>query len=714
MHSFRDLSPLLNPNAIAVVGASERHGSAGRLVLENLRRLAYRGTVYAVHPRYDAVLGFPCFPDLGSLPGPVDSVAVLLGADKALPTLKLAAEIGARAAWVLASGFGEGGPEGKARQAELERFAEETGLMVCGPNCIGVANLVDKVAMYSVALSPATQSGHVSAVVQSGAVCLGLANAARFGFRYLISSGNEAVLDSGDFIGYLAHDPNTRVIIAFLEGIRRPDKFTDAARAAADGGKPVLLVKVGRSDVAQQVVQAHTGSLAGSDAVFDAVCDRLGVIRLDTLDELVEAAELFLKCPLPKGKGIGLLSLSGGQLGLVADLAQDLDLTFPPFSQQAQQALGEILPPYSTIANPLDAWGSGDLEKSYPACVDTVAKDDNVHLVAMTRDTPPGVAHREVEQSLAVADAAVQAARETGKPVLMFSNLSTGFQTEVARKLAEGDVPYLQGTRETLRAMQAFVRYASFCRHQGQGATAGCLSPVDLSDWRIKLQAVEGTLSEIEGRRLLAAYGILGPREAVVTTVNACVKAAEHIGYPVVLKIHSADIQHKTDIGGVRVGLEDRSALLTAYREVMDAATRYRPDARLEGVLIQQMMPADAVDVILGVLRDPYFGPVVVFGSGGILVELLKDSTLRLPPLTGAEALDMVHATRVAALLQGFRGKPPVDVDGLVDAIVRISQLAVDLGDIVAALDINPLMVLPKGQGVCAVDALVEIKSEQP
>jgi acyl-CoA synthetase (NDP forming) len=710
MRAFRDLSPLLNPNAIAVVGASERHGSAGRLVLENLRHLDYGGTVYAVHPRYREVLGYPCYPDLGSLPGPVDSIAVLLGAEKVLPTLDSVTEIGARAAWVLASGFAEAGPEGEARQAELTRFAEETGLLVCGPNCIGVANLVDKVAMYSVALSPATQSGHVSAVVQSGAVCLGLANAARFGFRYLISSGNEAVLDSGDFVGYLAQDPGTRVIIAFLEGIRKPDKFTTAARAAVDAGKPVLLVKVGRSDVAQQAVQAHTGSLAGSDAVFDAVCDRLGVSRLDTLDELVEAAQLFLECPLPKGEGVGLLSLSGGQLGLIADLAHDLDLNFPSFSQQTIEALGEVLPPYSTITNPLDAWGSGDLEKSYPACVDTVAKDDNVHLVAMTRDTPPEVALREIEQSLAVADAAVRAARETGKPVLMFSNLSTGFQTEVASRLAEGHVPYLQGTRETLRAMQAFVHYARFRRHQGRRAVAGFPSPTDLSDWRKKLQGVKGTLSEIEGRRLLAAYGITGPREAVATTPNACEKAAEGIGYPVVLKIHSADIQHKTEIGGVRVGLEDQSAVLAAYREVMDAAKRCRPDARLEGVLIQQMMPADAVDVILGVLQDPDFGPVVVFGSGGILVELLKDSTLRLPPITHAEALDMINATRAAILLRGFRGKPRADVDALVDAIVRVSQLASDLGDLVAALDINPLMVLPQGQGVCAVDTLVEIK----
>ncbi|MGQ9713235.1 MAG: CoA-binding protein, partial [Anaerolineae bacterium] len=255
---FRDLTPLLSPKAIAVVGASERHGSAGRLVLENLRNLGYTGAVYAVHPKYREVLGFPCYPDLGSLPGPVDSVAVLLAAEKVLPTLEAAVEVGAKAAWVLASGFAEAGPEGKARQAELARFARESGLLVCGPNCIGVANLVDRVATYSVALSPATKAGGVSAVVQSGAICLGLANAARFGFRYLISSGNEAVLDSADYLAHLVRDPQTKVILAFLEGIRSPQKFVAAAQAAAEVGKPVLVVKVGRSEAAQRAVQAHT------------------------------------------------------------------------------------------------------------------------------------------------------------------------------------------------------------------------------------------------------------------------------------------------------------------------------------------------------------------------------------------------------------------------------------------------------------------------
>jgi acyl-CoA synthetase (NDP forming) len=575
------------------------------------------------------------------------------------------------------------------------------------------------VATYSAALGPATQAGGVSAVVQSGAICLGLANAARFGLRYLISSGNEAVLDSADYIGYLANDSHTRVIIAFLEGIRSPHKFVAAAQAAAGADKPILLVKVGRSEVARRAVQAHTGSLVGSDAVVDAVFRRLGVIRLDSLDELVETAELFLTCPLPAGEGVGLLSLSGGQIGLVADLAQDLGLEFPAFSEEAQQALAQILPPYSPIANPLDAWGSGDLESIYPSCVEVVSREDDIHLLAVSRDTAPQVASREVEQSLLVAQAAVRSARETGKPVLMFSNLSAGFRQEVKEVLDEGGVPYLQGTRETLRAIQAFVSYAGFRRRVGESKTRGCPSPADLPDWRKKLQGVRGALrlgseqalSEMEGRRLLAAYGIPGPRESVATTAAEAVEAAREIGCPVVLKILSPDIQHKTEMGGVRVGLKDETAVVTAFHEVMEAARRHHPQARLEGALIQEMIPRDAVEVILGVLQDPDFGPVVVFGSGGILVEFLEDFSLRLPPLSREEVLEMIHETRGVRLLQGFRGRSPADIDALADALVRLSQLAADLGDLIAALDINPLMVLPGEQGVRAVDVLVEVVS---
>lgn len=707
MDSFRDLSPLLNPGNIAVVGASERRGSAGRIVLENLRQLNYQGNVYAVHPERSEVMGFTCYPDLASLPSPVDSVAVLLAAEQVLEVLEAAVSIGAPAAWVLASGFAEAGAGGKALQDELARFAEDTGLLVCGPNCIGVANLVDHVATYSAALSPAATSGQVSAVVQSGAICMGLANAARFGFRWLISSGNEAVLGSADYIAHFVADPQTKVIIAFLEGIRDPERFVAAAEQAANAGKPLLIVKVGRSESARQAVQAHTGKLAGSDEVFNALLRKLGVVRLTSLDELVEAAQLFLTCPLPEGGGIGLISLSGGQLGLISDLAEGLRLAFPAFSDPTRKALRGVLPAYSRIANPLDAWGSGDLERTYPACVEIVSKDDSIDLLALSRDTPPGVSGREIEQSKAIAEAAAAAAREAGKPALMFSNLSTGVDARSKGVLGPSPVPYLQGTVETLRVLKAFIEYASFQREREKEVVRGCPTPASLEAWRSKLEGAEGALPEMEIRKLLREYGIPGPKEGLVATEEEAVAAAEGIGYPVVLKLSAANMPHKTDLGGVKPGLSDANEVRQAYRELDEVAGRLHQTDTPPHVLVQGTV-ASGVEVLLGLVRDEDFGHVLVFGSGGLLVELLEDTSMRIPPVSRQEALDMIGETRVAALLAGYRGRPGADVEALAGALVRFSQIAVDLGDLISTLEINPLIVLPEGMGVRGIDALIE------
>jgi len=708
--TFRDLGPLLNPKSIAVVGASERPGSAGRLVLENLRNLNYPGEVFAVNPKSDVVLGYPCYPDLKSIPTKVDMAAILVSADKLLPTLKTMNELGIPAAWVLASGFAEAGPEGKLLQAEAAQYAREKGLLLCGPNCVGVVNLADRSATYSVAISQALKAGEVSAVMQSGAILMGLANSAPFGFRYLISSGNEAVLDSADYIGYLATDPKTRVIVAFLEGIRDANKFIAASRAAFAAGKPVLVLKVGRSEAAQRAVQAHTGSLAGSDIVLDSVFRDEGVIRLDSLDELVETARLFLTCPLPVSDGIGLLSLSGGQIGLLSDLAQNMNLNFPVLSEETQSRLREVLPPFTSIANPLDAWGTGDLEKMYPACVDAISKDPAISLIAMSRDTPPHVASREVEQSMRVAEAAVRAKKETSKPVLLFSNFSAGLEPQVESYLMENGIPYLQGTPETLRAIQAMEQYTAFKKHSKNPYISGYPSPENLSDWRKRLSKPGADLDEFEGRKLLADYGIPGPKEVTAVDEDTAVLNAERIGFPVVLKILSADIQHKTEAGGVRIGLKDGAAVRNAFREVMASALHYKPKAHLDGVLIQEMISNEAVEVILGIVRDENFGPVIVFGSGGILVELMKDSAVHLPPISRENALDLINQIRGKKLLDGYRGRPAADIEALADTLVRLSQLAIDLGDQIVALDINPLMVLPAGKGVRAVDVLVELK----
>lgn len=708
-----DLTPLLQPRAIAVVGASDRPG-AGSLVLENLRRLGFAGAVYPVNPKYRELAGWRCYPSLQDAPGPVDSVAILLGHQRVLPVLQEAAAIGARGAWSLASGFSEAGPEGEALQREVAQFCRAHQIALCGPNCIGVVNFHTRAATYSVALPDSAMTpGHVGVVAQSGAVCLGLANANRgLGFSTLISSGNEAALDNADYIAYLADDPQTRVIIAFIEGFKRPERFTAAARKAFDAGKPLLVVKVGRSAVAQRATRAHTGSLAGADAVHDAVFRKLGVVRLESLDELLEAAELFLKAPLPAGRGVGLLTLSGGQIGLIGDLMAGIDLTLPELSPEARAGLGQALPPYSALANPLDAWGAGNFEETYPACMRIIADEPEIHLVGVARDSSPGIAEREITQSNVILEAAAAASRATGKPVAVFANIANGIEPAVKARADALGLPLLQGTRASLRAMEALIQYAERKRQPAAPGQPGPVSAAEAARLRQWLAGEPESLTESAGKRLLAAYGIPVTREGLAASTEEAVRLAAEMGRPVALKIASPDILHKTEAKGVLLGLTEPGQVRAGFERILANARAYNPQARLAGVLVQEMVPAGAVEVIAGASVDPEFGPVVVFGMGGILVELIKDAALRLAPVTAAEAAAMVAETRGAALLRGFRGAPPADLDALAGAIVRLSHLAYDLRDDIAAVDVNPLMVLPAGQGVIAADALVIRKGD--
>jgi len=715
-----DLRPLLAPRAIAVVGASDRPG-AGSLVLENLRRLDFAGAVYPVNPKYTELHGWRCYPSLRDLPGPVDCVAILLGYQRVLPALQEAAAVGARAAWALASGFGEAGPAGEKLQAEAAAFCRANDIALVGPNCIGVVNLHARAAAYSVALPPTIQPGRVAAVVQSGAVCLGIANANRgLGFSALISSGNEAVLENADYIAWLADDPQTAVIIAFIEGFKNPARFVWAARRAAAAGKPLLVVKVGRSAVAQRAALAHTGSLAGADAVHDAVFRELGVVRLDTLDELLEAAELFLKASLPKGRKTAILTLSGGQIGLIGDLLEGdahrwgADLRLAELSSAGRQALAAILPPYSAIANPLDAWGSGDFEATYPACLEVLAREPDVDVIAVSRDSPPGIAEREIAQSNVVVDAAARVAAASGKTVAVFANVSTGIEPRVKARADAVGLPLLQGTRESLAAIAGLIRYAEFRAQLAERGRAlfaePAASPVSadrLAALKRELAASSHSLTESQGKRLLAAYGIRAPQEALASSADEAARLAAALGRPVALKIASPDILHKTEAQGVLLNITGAEAVRDGYQRIVQSARRHSPQARIDGVLVQEMAPAEAVEVIVGATVDPQFGPVVVFGMGGILVELLHDAVLRLAPVSLASAMEMIAATRAGRLLTGFRGRPPADIAALADAIVRISYLAHDLRHEVAAVDVNPLMALPAGQGVMAVDALV-------
>lgn len=716
MTQAKDLRPLLNPASVAVVGASEKLG-AGSFVIDNLRRLGYRGRIIPINPRYPDLFGLPSYPSLKDVPEsvPIDCVAILLGHEHVPSILEEAAERGIHAAWAFASGFAESGEAGAERQKRLREFCLDHEILFCGPNCVGYANLLDGVGTFSAPLSPTLRKGGTAVVAQSGSVILALANSNRgLGFSTLVSSGNEAVLDAVDYMEHFLEDPRTKVIAAFIEGFRRPDAFVRVCEKAFETGKPIIVLKVGRSELARRTVVTHTGALAGSDDVQEALFKKLGVIRVDDLDQLMETAEAFawLGDRLPRGNRVGAITVSGGEIGLMGDLARGLSLTFPGLSEASKEELRRRLPPYSAIGNPLDAWGSGDLASAYPACLEVIVREENIDLVAVSQDAPPGMADTQVNQYAEVARAAAKAASGT-KPVLAFSHVSGGLDSTIRGILEKGNVPFLQGTRESLVAIHHLVRYGESRRAKNAGveAVAGS-SPSSLE---AILRAMDGSkriLPYGQSMAILSAYGIQGVKEALVQSLDEAAKAAETLGYPVALKVVSPHIPHKSDAGLVDLNVKSGAELREGLERMLERVRRSFPHAAVEGILVQEMVPAGATEVLVGAFKDPSFGPALVLGTGGVLVELFQDRCIRIPPVTALEAEEMVASLKGKALLKGYRGKAAADTESLVRTLVQVGRMAHDLRDRLISLDLNPIMVLPGRGGVRAVDVVMEAGQE--
>jgi acyl-CoA synthetase (NDP forming) len=701
---------LLSPRSIAVVGASERFG-AGSLCLENLRALGFDGRVHPVNPNYTRLQGLACHPSLEAIPPTeeIDCVAVLLGSQMIMPVLEQAAARGVRAAWAFASGFAEVGDDGRRMQTRLRRFCEQKDILFCGPNCVGFVNLNGRVCACSAPLPAGLRPGGVAAIAQSGAVILAIANAGRgIGFSHLISTGNEAVLDAVDYMEHLLEDPRTHVIMAFLETIRRPREFERACRRAAELNKPVVVVKVGRSELARQAAVTHTGALAGADDVQDAFFRKAGVVRVGSIDELLETAEAFvhLKDSLPRGDRVGLITVSGGELGLIADQIEALPLRFGALSEESRQRLRETLPAYSPVGNPLDAWGSGDLSRAYPECLETLARDEGLDMILVSQDVPCGMAPKQAAQFSDVARAAVRARRLSAKPVLLFSNVSGGVDPAIRSILEEGGVPCLQGTREALGAAAALVRHAKF-RERFRYPQGPAAPPAGLAALQSRLRGFRGVLPHPVAIEVLNAFGIDVAGEHLVRHRKEAHAAMKSLGGAVAVKVASRHIPHKTETGLLRLGIGSPAELDQAWDRLHANLDAHHPGVEIDGILVQQMAPAGSVEALVGVSRDEAFGPAVVAGLGGVFVELLKDTVLELAPLGADEARRMIGSLKGAALLAGFRGRPVADAEALADLLVKIGRLASSLQNEIAALDLNPVMVLPRGEGVRIVDIVM-------
>ena len=507
------LDPLFTPRSIAVIGASP-NGGAGSIVLRNMQRLGYTGTVYPINPKYKEIFGYPCYASLRDLPAPADCAAVLLGSRSLLPMLEEAHAAGVKGVWGFASGFAETGGEGRAMQRRIHDFCHESGLLFCGPNCVGYANITDKTCMYSAPLPQAFRPGDIGVIAQSGAVLLALGNANRMaGFSRLISSGNEAALGLADYMDYLVDDDATHVIALFIETIRDPEAFAAACSRAAEKGKPVIALKVGRSELACRVAATHTGAIAGSDRILDAFFRRANVMRVNTLDDLLETAVLFsglrgLSAGSPK---VGMATVSGGEMGMLADVCADSGLVFPSVSEAGKERLRKVLPPYAPIANPLDAWGSGDLREAYPASLGILAAEEDVETLIVSQDIPGNMAPEQVEQFSDVARAAVAVRAASGKPVIVVSNISGGIDPAIGDILAQGNVPVVQGSGAGIPAIRRWIDWCAAraaktaSPYPRKDSPTPSILPPELAS---ELDASSGVLPYALSARLLRHFGI--------------------------------------------------------------------------------------------------------------------------------------------------------------------------------------------------------------
>jgi len=696
------LSPLLEPRSVAIVGASPRENTLGNNVVVNLRRFGYAGRILPVHPSAPQVAGLPAYRTFAELPEPAECAVLAVPADKIAAALEEGAAHGLRAAVIFASGFAELSEEGRARQRALQALCARTGIVLCGPNCLGLVNVRKRVSLYSSGIPEGMRDGGLAVVSHSGSACIALSTLGRFGLSYVVSAGNAAVLDVADYLEYLAEDSETKAVALFLETLRDPAAFARAMRAIHDAGKSVVALKVGRSANGAAASAAHTGSLAGNWDAYQAYFRRHGVIAVDDFDELAESVELALKIHVPPpGDGVAVIAVSGGEASLVADLAERADVRLPELASETVARLRAVLPAFGNIGNPLDTTDRGvyDAQNVYSGAIRALADDPSVSLVAVVQDCSPGLSARGANNYRRIAQTVVDAAREITKPVVFFNTAAGGLHAHVVEPFAGSGVAVMQGARASLLAISRLLVHARFA----PAAVPQTLAPA--SNWRDRL-AIGTPFTERESKAFLAAHGIAVTRETLARDATAAAQAADEIGYPVVLKIESPDLPHKTEVDGVRVGLADAAAVETAFDQIMAAARRHAPAAQLEGVLVQEMV-SGGVELIAGLARQEPFGMGVVAGAGGVFVELTQDTALDLCPIDIAEARTLLARTRASRLLQGYRGRPAGDAEAFVALLARLSQLGAAYGDLLEAVDLNPVAVMPPGRGALVLDALV-------
>ncbi|MBW2148615.1 MAG: acetate--CoA ligase family protein [Deltaproteobacteria bacterium] len=699
---MKNLEAFFNPASVAVIGVSSDMTKFTGRTLKYLIKHGYPGRIYPINPKYQEISGIPCFGSVRDLPEVPDMAFVQIPARLTLDAVRQCAERGVRAVLLHTAGMGETSEEGKRAEQELLALAHASGMVICGPNSGGMVNLVDRVVLTPVVAMELDdlKPGKVGLVSQSGGMTGALITRAYsrgIGFSHVVSTGNEMDLKCSDYVRFMLEDPHTSAVAIFMEGLRDTDiqPFLKAARTAMEKGKPIVVLKVGKAEVGRKAAASHTGALTGSDEVYSAMFRQMGVVRVHALEELFETASMFSKTPLPAGDRVGVLTTTGGGALLLADEGGSLGLKFPsPKADTARtEALG--LPSFASTANPLDVTMSG-VGDGFRKSLRLFLEDENFDIVVAVVGTSA-----QFYPELGVRP--VLEAAGSDRPLLAYLN---PLADEAARLLEAGGVPAFRTPESCAHALRALVHHARFVGKHAQRKRALPGLSADTDKARGILGSAGQHLTENQSKQLLSLYGIPVIQEKVAHTTREAAEQAEVLGFPVALKVLSPSILHKSEAGAIRLNLSSCVEVRKSYGEILEAVRSHDPEAEIQGVLVQKMAQ-EGLEVIAGISRDPQFGPVLVFGLGGILVEVLRDVSMRLAPIGPTDAEEMLDEIRSAALLRGFRGLPAADRGAIVDVLLRLSQLAGDLGDEIEAVDINPLMVYPEGEGAVAVDALV-------
>lgn len=696
---------LFYPASVAVIGASPDRRKPGGIVLENLRAGGFAGAVYPVNPKHTELGGWNCYPAIASVPGQVDLAVISVKSPQVMAMLEECAARGVKAVIVFSSGFGEVDNEGFEQQQEMGKAAARLGLRLCGPNTMGVINYLHRMrACFVYGFIPPPFDGAADAgialISQSGGVgCNMLTACAQNGLGVSIYAcgGNEAATDFADYLEYLVRHPQVKIVASYMEGVRDGEKLGRAADLALAAGKPVVIMKTGRNEASARAARSHTGSLAGSAEVYRAFFQQKGVIEVRHTGELAAVLSLLAAGRRPGGRRVAIMASSGGHAVVAADNCAAAGLEVVQLGQETRQQLAPYLPTFAGTANPVDFTGLDIVHPGlFRQCAGITAADPDVDALILLHWLS-----EEVDSLGQLRDLAA----DTGKPLALAGTVPESVLTAVMPGLIKSGVAYIGETEAGARSLASVARHENKVRER-RGVIPACGSPPELIG-RFRSLKPGSMVGEREMKELLGAYGIPVVPELAAATAEEAAEAAGKLGYPVALKVDSPDIAHKTEAGGVRLDLAGPDEVRRAFAAVTAEAARRRPGAAIRGVLVQKMLRS-GVEVLVGLSRDPVFGPTLTFGLGGVWVEVLRDVSLRVLPAGENDVREMIREIKAYPLLAGVRGMAPADLEALAGAILAVARLGMDWPEL-AELDVNPLYVLPEGQGVYAIDAMAVV-----